>query len=142
MNQRNNTVDCVKGRSYRLDEFMLGEKEHADKPSKVQTILDSVKARGNKLFYTVIYLAPSDYHRFHSPGMFQSFFRRHIAGYLDPVKPSYVNKHKDVFKNNERANMFGQWANGFFCISFVGALNVGSIKINKDPELETNMSRP
>jgi phosphatidylserine decarboxylase len=27
LNKYTNTIDCVKGRSYRLDEFMLGEKE-------------------------------------------------------------------------------------------------------------------
>lgn len=62
----------------------------------------------------VIYLAPSDYHRFHSPGFYHADFRKHIIGYLDPVKPSYVNKHKDVFKNNERVNLFGSWNSGFF----------------------------
>jgi phosphatidylserine decarboxylase len=86
----------------------------------------------------VIYLAPSDYHRFHAPAICNAEYRRHIAGYLDPVKPSYVNKHKDVFKNNERVNLFGNWSNGFFFQSFVGALNVGSIKLLCDPKLTTN----
>lgn len=90
----------------------------------------------------VIYLAPSDYHRFHSPAYFSTFYRRHIAGYLDPVKPAYVNKHKDVFKNNERVNLFGEWAQGFFMMSFVGALNVGSIKLNFDKKLKTNQANP
>jgi phosphatidylserine decarboxylase len=58
----------------------------------------------------VIYLAPSDYHRFHSPAIFNAEQRRHIAGYLDPVKPAYVNRDKDVFKNNERVNLFGNWS--------------------------------
>jgi phosphatidylserine decarboxylase len=101
-------------------------------------IVDQIKERGNKLMYMVIYLAPSDYHRFHSPAVFQSFYRRHIVGYLDPVKPAYVNRHRDVFKNNERANLFGEWIHGFFLISFVGALNVGSIKVNFDKSLKTN----
>lgn len=61
------------------------------------------------MFYTVLYLSPGDYHRFHSPAHFESFSRTHIAGNLDPVKPSYVNKFKDVFKNNERVNVFGEW---------------------------------
>jgi len=102
------TIDCVKGRSYRLDEFMLGVRDEADKtiPALIKRVLD----RGNKLFYMVIYLAPSDYHRFHSPTVYNAENRRHIAGYLDPVKPAYVNKHKDVFKNNERVNVFGQWS--------------------------------
>ena len=134
------TIDCVKGRSYRLDEFMLGVRDENDKtiPALIKRVLD----RGNKLFYTVIYLAPSDYHRFHSPTVYNAESRRHIAGYLDPVKPAYVNKHKDVFKNNERVNIFGNWSKGFFLQSFVGALNVGSIKLHFDPKLETNLSAP
>lgn len=134
------TIDCVKGRSYRLDEFMLGVRDEEDKsiPALIKRVLD----RGNKLFYTVIYLAPSDYHRFHSPTVYNAEQRRHIAGYLDPVKPSYVNKHKDVFKNNERVNVFGNWSKGFFLQSFVGALNVGSIKLHFDPTLTTNSSNP
>jgi len=124
------TIDCVKGRSYRLDEFMLGVRDENDKtiPALIKRVLD----RGNKLFYMVIYLAPSDYHRFHSPTVYNAEQRRHIAGYLDPVKPAYVNKHKDVFKNNERVNIFGNWSQGFFLQSFVGALNVGSIKLHFD----------
>ena len=134
------TIDCVKGRSYRLDEFMLGYRDEEDKtvPGLIKSVLD----RGNKLFYMVIYLAPSDYHRFHSPAIFQADYRRHIAGYLDPVKPVYVNKHKDVFKNNERVNLFGHWNNGFFLTSFVGALNVGSIKLSFDETLRTNQANP
>ena len=134
------TIDCVKGRSYRLDEFMFGVKDDSDKtvPSLIKRVLD----KGNKLFYTVIYLAPSDYHRFHSPGVYVAESRRHIAGYLDPVKPAYVNSHKDVFKNNERVNLFGQWNQGFFLQSFVGALNVGSIKLKFDETLRTNQSNP
>ncbi len=106
------TIDCVKGRSYRLDEFMLGYRDEQDKtvPALVKKVLDA----GNKLFYMVIYLAPSDYHRFHAPAICDADYRRHIAGYLDPVKPSYVNKHRDVFKNNERVNLFGNWSQGFF----------------------------
>jgi len=90
----------------------------------------------------VIYLAPSDYHRFHSAAVWKADFRRHISGYLDPVKPSYVNKHKDVFKNNERVNLFGSWNYGFFMTSFVGALNVGSIKLHFDKTLRTNNTSP
>jgi phosphatidylserine decarboxylase len=128
----NSTIDCVKGRSYRLDEFLLGHIEDNQKESRVAALLQAVQNRGNKLFSMVIYLAPSDYHRYHSAAMWHADFRRHIVGYLDPVKPAYVNKHKDVFKNNERVNLFGNWSQGFFMTSFVGALNVGSIKLDFD----------
>ena len=92
----------------------------------------------------VIYLSPGDYHRFHSPAIHEGHYRRHIAGYLSPVKPSYVNKHRDVFKNNERVNIFGTWkhTSDFFFTSFVGALNVGSILLDFDSDVATNCAMP
>lgn len=91
----------------------------------------------------VIYLSPGDYHRFHSPAIHTAEYRRHIAGYLSPVKPSYVNKHRDVFKNNERVNLFGEWRDDdFFFLSYVGALNVGSICLDFDSEVVTNCANP
>ena len=113
--------------------------------SAVTALLDRVKAKGNELHYMVIYLSPGDYHRFHSPAIHKAHYRRHIAGYLSPVKPSYVEKHRDVFKNNERVNIFGEWReNGddFFFTSFVGALNVGSILLDFDSDVITNTSFP
>lgn len=83
-------------------------------------------------------MAPQDYHRFHSPAHFIANYRRHIAGYLEPVRPAYLEKHKDVLKDNERVNILGEWSEGFFAISFIGALNVGSIKVLFDEELKTN----
>ena len=91
----------------------------------------------------VIYLSPGDYHRFHSPAIHTAKYRRHIAGYLFPVKPSYVEKDKDVFKNNERVNIFGNWRdNDFFFCSYVGALNVGSIVLDFDEDVVTNEAKP
>jgi phosphatidylserine decarboxylase len=45
------TIDCVKGRSYRLDEFLLGVRDDQEKsvPAMVKKVLDA----GNKLFYMV-----------------------------------------------------------------------------------------
>ena len=92
--------------------------------------------------YCVIYLAPQDYHRYHSPAYFMANYRRHIVGYLEPVMPSYLMKHKDVLKENERVNVLGEWAHGFFAISFIGALNVGSIKLHFDDVLKSNIKSP
>lgn len=145
------TVDCVKGRSYRLDEFMLG-KQGNDKdevtgseiPNNegVKKMLETVKERGNTMKYMVIYLSPADYHRFHSPAIHTAEYRRHVVGYLAPVKPDYVHKHKDTFKNNERVNTFGRWGQGFYFESAVGATNVGSIKLDFDEEVLTNQAVP
>jgi phosphatidylserine decarboxylase len=92
--------------------------------------------------YMVVYLSPSDYHRFHSPAVHSGDYRRHIVGYLSPVKPSHVNVHKDVFKNNERVNIFGRWSQGFYFESAVGATNVGSVKLDFDEEVLTNKPVP
>ena len=82
--------------------------------------------------FMVIYLAPGDYHRYHSPATFTANYRRHIPGYLEPVDPRYLRGHQDVLKSNERVNLLGDWKHGFFALSFVGALNVGSMKLHFD----------
>jgi len=56
--------------------------------------------------------------------------------------PAYVAKHKDVLKNNERVNVLGDWSNGFFAMSFIGALNVGSINLHFDEVIKTNLATP
>ena len=141
------TMDCIKGHTYRLDEFLFGYKVIQDSQNNqeftmTESIIQSAKARGNKVMFAVIYLAPQDYHRYHSPAHFTANYRRHIAGYLEPVRPDYLEKHKDVLKDNERVNVLGEWAYGFFTISFIGALNVGSIKLLFDDQLRTNIKSP
>ena len=108
----------------------------------IERIIDSAVDRGNKVMYCVIYLAPQDYHRYHSPAYFVANYRRHIAGYLEPVMPSYLAKHKNVLKENERVNLLGEWSHGFFSMSFIGALNVGSILLHFDEGLKSNVKHP
>ena len=100
--------------------------------------MHSASERGNKIMYMVVYLSPGDYHRYHSPAAFTASYRRHITGYLEPVDPRYLKGHRDVLKQNERVSLLGNWTHGFFGVSFVGALNVGSIKIHFDETLKTN----
>lgn len=126
----------VKGTTYTLDEFLFG-KEQGSRQYFVK-ILETIKERGNELKFILLYLSPCDYHRFHSPTLWSTNYRRHIVGKLHPVMPSYVNKHPDVFRVNERVVLYGEWKHGFFSTAFIGALNVGSITLNFDKDLKTN----
>lgn len=112
---------------------------------------------GNAMFFCVVYLAPGDYHRFHSPTNWVVQTRRHFAGKLDlilficlfvthykfigelfSVSPYFVNLLQNLFVLNERVALLGKWKYGFFSMIPVGATNVGSIKINFDEALKTN----
>ncbi len=97
-----------------------------------------VKA-GRMLNTVVLYLSPGDYHHFHSATECSFVERKHFAGALLPVKPSYAHKVAGLYCINERVVLNGSWAQGFFSYTAVGALNVGSIKIDHDPDLRTNI---
>jgi phosphatidylserine decarboxylase len=90
------------------------------------------------LHYCVIYLAPGDYHRFHSPVPWVVERRRHFAGELYSVSPYLQSTLPGLFTLNERVVLLGRWRWGFFSYTPVGATNVGSIVINFDKELRTN----
>ncbi|KAK4199910.1 phosphatidylserine decarboxylase-domain-containing protein [Triangularia verruculosa] len=92
----------------------------------------------HSLYYAVIYLAPGDYHRFHSPTNWVVERRRHFAGELYSVSPYLQRTMPGLFTLNERVVLLGRWRWGFFSYVPVGATNVGSIKINFDRELRTN----
>ncbi|KAL0067102.1 phosphatidylserine decarboxylase 1 [Marasmius tenuissimus] len=97
---------------------------------------------GNSLYFTVIYLAPGDYHRFHSPTAWVVEKRRHFVGELFSVSPYIAKRLENLFVLNERVALLGRWTHGFFGMVPVGATNVGSIKINFDSDLRTNERGP
>ena len=108
-------------------------------PSKA-TSFGNIKP-GNKLFFSVIYLAPGDYHRFHSPAAWVAEKRRHFAGDLFSVSPWMAKRLPNLFVLNERVALLGRWRHGFFSMTPVGATNVGSIILNFDKDLRTNVGR-
>ncbi|KAI0757522.1 phosphatidylserine decarboxylase [Daedaleopsis nitida] len=96
---------------------------------------------GNSTFFIVIYLAPGDYHRFHSPAAWVVERRRHFVGDLFSVSPWMAKRLENLFVLNERVALLGRWKHGFFSMVPVGATNVGSIKINFDKALRTNVGK-
>jgi len=92
----------------------------------------------HKLHHLVVYLAPGDYHRFHSPADWTVTFRRHFPGDLFSVAPLISRWISGLFNYNERVFYAGFWEHGFFSLTAVGATGVGSIRTHLDPNLSTN----
>lgn len=95
-------------------------------------------SKDKKLFFAVIYLAPGDYHRYHSPTNWVTTLRRHFIGELFSVAPFFQKTLPGLFVLNERVALLGYWKFGFFSMIPVGATNVGSIIVNFDKDLKTN----
>ena len=147
------TVQQVKGASYDLMAF-LGE---PDQGSVLDAALLKHTNKNTQLYQCVIYLSPSDYHRFHAPAdvtfntmrhfagtkyslfiyVFHSFYFLDLlccpAGELLSVHPGVTNMIRNLFVYNERLVFVGKWAHGFFGYAAVGATNVGSISTPFDP---------
>ncbi|XP_071582093.1 phosphatidylserine decarboxylase proenzyme, mitochondrial [Temnothorax nylanderi] len=137
-------VEQVKGATYDLRQF-LGDpngftlnqiaKETTQKDDYVNSLL---KNPDNRLYQLIVYLAPGDYHRFHSPTDWNIKFRRHFPGKLLSVNPKVLKYMPNLFSLNERVVYVGEWADGFMAYAAVGATNVGSIRVYCDRELATN----
>jgi phosphatidylserine decarboxylase precursor len=127
----------VKNRKYSLSEFLFGI--HKESYSKlVEPILDNSK----DYYQITIYLSPADCHRYFSPNNFHIHHRIYLPGFLEPVRPNYLNKHQDTLLTNERVTLIGdvEGSRHKVYMTMVGALNVGSINISFDDFLKTNQS--
>uniref|UniRef100_A0A665TWU5 Phosphatidylserine decarboxylase proenzyme, mitochondrial n=1 Tax=Echeneis naucrates TaxID=173247 RepID=A0A665TWU5_ECHNA len=146
---KNSEVEQVKGITYSLENFLGPQKRRGngkDRPLQPSSSSSSFKdlllsSPDNDLFHVVVYLAPGDYHCFHSPTDWSVELRRHFPGSLMSVNPGVARWVKELFCLNERVVLTGQWQHGFFSLTAVGATNVGSIRVYFDQELQTNVPR-
>ncbi|KAM9527096.1 phosphatidylserine decarboxylase proenzyme, mitochondrial isoform 1-T1 [Guaruba guarouba] len=140
---KNCEVEQVKGVTYSLESFLgprvsTEELHFSQAPPGNSFQQQLVTKEGNELYHCVIYLAPGDYHCFHSPTDWRVSHRRHFPGSLMSVNPGVARWIKELFCHNERVVLTGDWKHGFFSLTAVGATNVGSIRIYFDQDLHTN----
>ncbi|XP_068013305.1 phosphatidylserine decarboxylase proenzyme, mitochondrial isoform X1 [Melanerpes formicivorus] len=140
---KNCEVEQVKGVTYSLESFLgpricREELSFGQAPAGNSFQQQLVTKEGNELYHCVIYLAPGDYHCFHSPTDWRVSHRRHFPGSLMSVNPGVARWIKELFCHNERVVLTGDWKHGFFSLTAVGATNVGSIRIYFDQDLHTN----
>ena len=129
-----NHMLIVKKFKYSLNDFLFGGNENFIGD------LNEFMTKEN-VYQVTIYLSPGDCHRYFSPGDIYVEKRIHTLGFLEPVRPKYVFKHPKVFKTNERVTLKCKLQgdkDNLLYVSFVGALNVGSIKLNFDDLFTTN----
>ena len=138
-------VEQVKGVTYNLRHFLgdlhilpADNSQNFTKEDDDAYVKSLLKNPTNQLYQLTVYLAPGDYHRFHSSTDWEIEFRRHFQGKLLSVNPKIVQYLPDLFSINERVLYIGKWAGGFMAYTAVGATNVGSIKVYCDKELHTN----
>jgi len=90
-----------------------------------------------------VYLSPQDYHRVHAPCGGLIVERRHVPGALFPVNQLGQRFVSDLYVRNERVLVLMETeAFGAVVVAFVGATNVGSIRLSFDEELRTNVDDP
>ena len=93
-------------------------------------------------WYTTVYLAPSNYHRVHSPVAGEVLSIKHIPGDLWPVNSYFVNRLPGLFIKNERLIFKIRENSGYLVyVVMVGALNVGQMTTHFVDNFATNNLR-
>ena len=122
----NDTLIQAKGIEYTLD-ALLGGKEDAD------------PYRGGS--YAVVYLAPKNYHRVHSPWQGEIVRWRYVAGPLYPVNQMGIQHVPGLFARNERIIGHCHTEFGPAALIMVGATCVGHMRVCFS-DLATNEGKP
>ncbi len=110
----NDTLIQAKGIEYTLDALMGGSE-------------DADPYRGGS--YAVVYLAPKNYHRVHSPWQGEIVQWRHIAGPLFPVNKMGIQHVPGLFARNERIIGHCETEFGRAALIMVGATCVGHMRV-------------
>ncbi len=109
----------VKGSLYKLSDLIGAESAKSFPGDK-----------GRSIYYCTVYLAPGDYHRFHSPANIKIESVESFSGEVLSVAPLMMKLVPHLLCINERKAINGKWKHGRISIVPVGAANVGSIIIN------------
>lgn len=89
-----NDVLIAKDIKYNLAHFLTGKFGSQYSDSDVQSLKSNPD---NDLYSMVFYLAPGDYHRYHSMAKSVINERIHVAGELYTVKDTFVSTFKVIF---------------------------------------------
>ena len=117
----------IKGMKYKSDELLGVEFTQEEKD-----IVHNGK-------FINFYLSPKDYHRYHIPINLKVLKAVHIPGKFYPVNLPSLKKRINLFVENERVVLMCETlAKKRFFIVLVSALNVGVMKVNFEPKIQTN----
>ena len=119
----------IKGMRYKADDF-IGDMFSADEKAEIH----------NGKFIN-FYLSPKDYHRYHIPTNLKVLKAVHIPGKFYPVNIPSLEKRLNLFIENERVVLHCETTSKkrFFMV-LVSALNVGVMKVDFEPRIQTNAS--
>ncbi|EOB07774.1 Phosphatidylserine decarboxylase proenzyme [Anas platyrhynchos] len=110
---KNCEVEQVKGVTYSLESFLgpriSTEDLHFSETSPGNSFQQQlVTKEGNKLYHCVIYLAPGDYHCFHSRTDWRVSYRCHLPGSLMSVNPGVAHWIKELVCHNKQVVLTAQ----------------------------------
>jgi len=127
--------------------YVLGTTEEGRIPQSpeldypVRTLLGGDQ-RYEKADYAVLYLAPKDYHRVHSPREGGIVGYRYRPGELWPVFPGATRRVKELFAINERLVIRVDTDLGEIAVVMVGAFGVGRMSLSFSDTVTNTGSAP
>ena len=123
------------------DEYALQIKGMRYKASELlgYNFSEEEKAYINDGKFINFYLSPKDYHRYHMPTNLKVLKAVHIPGKFYPVNVPSLKKRINLFSENERVVIKCETTDKkIFYMVLVSALNVGVMKLNFEPKIQTN----